>query len=229
MAITAKRFDKGTVITGLVRVGFAYFFEPQEPKPERLKKDPKAKAKYKCMVIFPKGSDTEREIKALMKDVAKGKWGEKLPSGWHSGLRDGDTDPKLDHESDDEFMKEKCEVLKGMRFFNCSSVFPPEIYRKVDGRKIPLQKGDLKSGDYVQMSIRCFDFEEEGNKAIGFGFDTVVAKKKGEAVLGGGGFSATDVGAFDDGDELGDFDNDDGFDDDKPAKGKSRPADEDEF
>lgn len=202
MPVTAKPYNDRKILTGLVRIGFAYVFEPKINK-----KKPEADPKYTCMVVFEKGSDTEKVLKDCMREVAKAKWGEKLPGGWHGGLRDGDNDKSLDPESDDPYMKERIANLKGMRFLNASTKKAPRLLGRkgTDGKRVPLEPGELKSGDYVQMAINCFAFEEDGNKAVGFGFDTIVFKQKGEPCFGGGG-GTTDEGAFDDDDDDDDED-----------------------
>ena len=205
MKLTAKLVEGRKMVTGLVRIGFAWVVEPREPDAEALKKNPKAEPKYKCMIVFPKGSDTESVLKDLMRTVAEDKWGKKLPTGWHKGLRDGDKDDSLDFDSEDDQMLERIEVLKGMRFCNASTTFKPDVLGRVgpDGKREELTRSQIKSGDYVQMSINCFAFETDGNKAVGFGFDTIILKRVGDPCLGGGsGPSKTDLGAFDDDDEL---------------------------
>lgn len=206
MKIKAKRIEDNKIVTGLVRVGFLNVFEPEELSEKDKKKG--REPKYRLMIWFPKGSDTEKILKECMLDVATEEWKKKKPAGWNSGLRDGDSDSKLDHDSEDEFMIQKCETLEGNRFLNASTRFKPEVLGRLkpDGSREELKPGDIKGGDYVQMSINCFPYEADGNQGVGFGFDTIVLKRvcdKDDAVFNyGGGAPSTDLGAFDDDDDL---------------------------
>ena len=169
------------VVTGKVRFSYANVWEPtaiEEGKPK----------KYNVSILIPKKdkkglAKIEAAIEAAV-ELAKAKYGGKLPKGFKLPLRDGDED------KDDE-------AYEGTMFFSASSNRKPQI---VDEDVQPiLDRDEFYSGCYGRASINFYLFDVSGSKGIAAGLNNLQKLEDGEH-LGGGGSSAEDD--FGDEDDL---------------------------
>ena len=167
-----------------VRLSYAHVWEPQPAKEDG--REPK----YATSVIIPK-SDTaqikkiEAAIEALLKAEGPAKFGGKVPplGSLKLPLRDGDT------ERDDE------------AYLNASSKTRPGI---VDQNVEPiLDRDEIYSGVYVNISIELYLFNVNGNRGVACGLGNIQKVRDGEA-LGGGAIKAESEFAVVD-DDASDF------------------------
>lgn len=157
------------VVTGKVRLSYAYLFNPRTPD------DPNDKPKYSVSILIPKSDVTTlRKIKAAVeaaKEAGKSsKWGGKLPTGLKLPLRDGDTERPDNLE------------YHGHYFFNASSTQKPGI---VDANlNAILDQTEVYSGCYGRVSVNFYPFNTKGSKGVAAGLNNVQKLEDGEP-LGG--------------------------------------------
>lgn len=168
-----------------VRLSYAHVWEPQPAR--EADREPK----YATSIIIPK-SDTaqikkiEAAIEALLKAEGPAKFGGKIPprGTLKLPLRDGDT------ERDDE-------AYRDSMFLNASSKTRPGI---VDQNVEPiLDRDEIYSGVYVNISIELYLFSVNGNRGVACGLGNIQKVRDGEA-LGGGAIKAeSEFAVVDDG------------------------------
>lgn len=167
------------VITGEVRLSYANIWEPKSINGS----DPK----YSVSLIIPK-TDTqtvqaiERAIETALTQGA-GKFGGKIPprGSLKLPLRDGDT------EREDE-------AYRGCYFLNANSKNPPQI---VDGAVAPiLDRAEVYSGCYANVSIEFYAFNTNGNKGVAVGLGNIQKVRDSEPLGGGNISAASDFGVF---------------------------------
>lgn len=179
------------VITGVVRASFVHVFKPYAVKADQ-------EAKYSLMALIDKNDkatikDIKAGIKAAIDQGTSTLWGGKEPKKLHIPLRDGD----------DEKDTEEHPEYEGMMFFNASSKRAPGL---IDRHKQELfDEEELKSGDYVKLSVNFYPYSVSGSNGIAVGLNNVMKWKDGEALGGGRVAASTD---FD-----GEFDDDEGEED----------------
>lgn len=195
MSTTDKKPDPTEVVTGKVRISYAYLLKPRplgEDDPEG------AKPKYGCMLLIKKDAEGRKTKKALeaaieaAKEKDKGQWGGKIPKNLKVTLRDGD------EEGDED---EKPELLDHW-FINVSSVRRPGI---VSRSMEPLTEEDeVYSGMYARVSLRAYGYKAKGNNGVTFALNHLQKLADGE-FLGGGRTKVEDVfEAMDDEDDEDD-------------------------
>lgn len=156
--------------------------------------------KYSASLIFPKTDKANlARIKSAVeaaKEAGKSKLANKkgiIPSGIKMPLRDGD-------ERGDE-------AYDGCYFVNANSSedHPPKI---VDRHVNPIMDRDeVYSGCYANVSVNFFAFNTEGNIGIGCGLGNIQKIKDGER-LSGGASADEDFDDMDEGEEVGAADDD---------------------
>lgn len=158
------------VILKNTRLSYPHLFEPQRAQEEG------AKEKYSSNFLWSK-SDTDNTAKvkeAIDAEIEAGmqsKFGGKInKTNFHNPLRDGDIE-----RPDDP-------AYAGMYFINASSHNRPGI---VDRNVDPIiDKSEVYSGCYGNVSINLYPFAVNGKKGIGCGLNHVQKVKDGEP-LGG--------------------------------------------
>jgi len=161
------------VVTGVVRLSYANVWEPKSING--------GAEKYSCSLIIPK-SDTETinainaAIDCAIKEGAH-KFGGKIPNkaALKLPLRDGDV------ERDDD-------AYKDCYFVNANSTTAPQI---VDRRVRPIMdRNEVYSGVYAQVSISFYAFNSNGNRGIACGLGNIQKVRDGEPL--GGRTNASD-------------------------------------
>ena len=152
------------VVTGKIRMSYAYFFTPREAKDGK-------KAKYGLSVLIPKTDITTlKKIKAAVdaaKEIGRTKnWGGKLPPMLKLPLRDGDEERPDSPE------------YAGHYFFNANSDRKPGIVDK-DLNAI-LDPTEVYSGCYGRVAVNFYPFNNEGSKGIAAGLNNVQKLADGE-------------------------------------------------
>lgn len=176
------------VITGVVRASYLHAFEPWSGAQGQ-------EAKYGVCALIPK---SDKETLALIMDAVNeaidqgksSKWDGKIPKNLHMPLRDGDEEKDLDENPEYE----------GMMFLNASSKRQPGM---VDRKKQEIFSADeLKSGDYVKLSLNFFPYKAAGNSGVGVGLNNIMKWKDGEPLGGMVAKPESDFGdEFDDGED----------------------------
>lgn len=168
-----------------VRLSYAHVWEPQPAR--EADREPK----YATSIIIPKSDAAqikkiEAAIEALLKAEGPAKFGGKVPprGSLKLPLRDGDT------ERDDE-------AYRDAMFLNASSKTRPGI---VDQNVEPiLDRDEIYSGVYVNISIELYLFNANGNRGVACGLGNIQKVRDGEA-LGGGAIKAeSEFAVVDDG------------------------------
>lgn len=153
--------------------------------------------KYQITLMVSKEEDAViEEIRKLCREKARDKWGDKIPSGLDSPIRDGDADDAREEYAGHWYMRMK-------------SKQPPGI---VDQQLNPITDPTfIRSGDHVKVSFGVFAYDTSGNRGAGLGLNNVQFVQKGEP-LGGARrpedeFEAIDVehGREDAGDDFGEI------------------------
>jgi hypothetical protein len=190
--MAVKQLNDTTIKTGLVRISYAHIIDPVPIKDDDggtvVDASGQPKTHWTCAFIVPK-SDTEtvEALRTIQRNAAKLKFADKVPSKWAAGLRDGDTDPAALVDALDPSKGIKSE-LKGCYWFNATAKLKPRVIGpkkdEFTGQFPVLQRGEIKSGDYVHAQINAYGFDNPKNKGVGFGFAIIQLKKEGES-LGG--------------------------------------------
>ena len=188
MSNQAQKVSNTKVVTGKIRMSYAYLFTPRTPD------DPNEKPKYGLSVLIPKTDvSTLKKIKAAVeaaKEQGKdSKWGGKIPPSLKTPLHDGDV------------KKPDSPEYAGHYFFNASSAQKPGIVDK-DLNPV-LDQTEVYSGCYGRVAVNFYPFSIKGNKGIAAGLNNVQKLEDGES-LGGtrskpeDDFDAVDGGGGDD-------------------------------
>lgn len=153
------------VVTGTVRLSYAYLFEPNAFEGQ----DPK----YSTAILIPK-SDTKtlRKIESAQKEALElgknSKFGGSIPKNWSNTLRDGDEEADLDKNPD----------YAGHYFMNIRNSQKPGL---VDQDLNPIMDPtEIYSGCYARVSMTAFAYSVSGNKGVSFGLNHVQKIKDGE-------------------------------------------------
>lgn len=183
------------VITGKVRLSYAFIWEPQE--------DDDGVEKYSTSFLIPKeDTETFEKIKAAVLAARKlgkeKKWGNKLPKDLRFPVRDGDVEVE---ENDKE------EAYRGHWFINATSKRAPEI---VDRKRQPITDPDkVYSGCYVRLSVNFYPYDHKGNKGIACGLNNIQFIADGEPLGAVRVKAENDFDEWIDGDDDLDFGSDD--------------------
>ena len=166
-----------------VRLSYAHVWEPQPAR--EADREPK----YATSIIIPKSDAAqikkiEAAIEALLKTEGPAKFGGKVPprGSLKLPLRDGDT------ERDDE-------AYQDAMFLNASSKTRPGI---VDQNVEPiLDRDEIYSGVYVNISIELYLFNVNGNRGVAGGRGHIQKVRDGEARGGGAGKAESELAGVD--------------------------------
>ena len=154
------------VFTPEFRVSFPSVFEARAFAEGQEKK-------FEITALFPAGSDLSG-LKALAKQAAMDKWGDKLPAmmkagGLRSPFRDGSEKPDL-------------EGYEGCVFIKMTSKQKPGL---VDQNVQPIiDAGEFYGGCYARASVTCFAYDRMGNKGVSFGLQNIQKMRDGDAFSG---------------------------------------------
>jgi hypothetical protein len=165
------------VVTGVVRLSYAYVWEPR-------KQGDDTKEKYSVQLIIPK-SDTETvtAIKRAIEKVFKnnpGVFGSAGLAALKQPLRDGDAEKPADPNYKDSY------------FMNASSLTAPGIVDR-DVKPI-LDRKEVYSGCYARVSLNFFPYDKK-SKGIGAGLQNIQKVRDGDP-LGGHTPASEDFDTF---------------------------------
>lgn len=178
------------VITGKVRISYAYLTEP------RPSDDPGGKPKYGCLLLIPKSDkDTMAKLYAAQRDaITQGEMskfnGKKLRgepgtgAAWDT-IKDGDDTDNPENA--------------GHWLLNVSGTTRPGIVDK-DLQQI-IDPSEIYSGMYARVSINSYPYNFNGKIGVTFGLNNVQKLEDGE-FLGGRSSAADDFGDLDEDDLI---------------------------
>lgn len=156
------------------RFSYLHCWEPKAQLGDDGKVDP-TKLRYSVSLIMDKKKDKAQIAKieklldakiAESKDVLKGK--HKDSKNFKYPLRDGDEE------------REQDSAYKGCMFLNLNSIEAPRV---VDAKVQPIiNRDEIKSGDYGNVSMQFFAFNKGGGFGIGCGLSNIQKVKDGEAL-----------------------------------------------
>lgn len=182
MAQANKKPDPQRVVTGEVRLSYAYLFTP------RVSQFPGGKPEYSAALLIPK-SDTatkariDAAIEAAKEAGKTKKWGGKIPFV-ETTLHDGDGEKKT-HEPYGPECK-GCWVLNVKRTDQA-----PEV---IDASRNPiLDQSEVYSGCYAKVSVRFFPYST-GHNGIGCALGNVMKTRDGEPLSSSGSSAEDDFG-----------------------------------
>ena len=127
-----------------------------------------SEAKFSVTMLFPKDADLT-ELKKEAAQVAKEKWGDKVPKGLKTPFRDqGD----FDHEG----------YENGAVFIRASSKQRPGVVdKKVQSI---VDDSEVYPGCYARATIRAYAFDVPGNKGVAFGLQNFQKLRDGDPISG---------------------------------------------
>lgn len=170
---TAKPADATKVVTGEVRLSYAWLLQPRVEENE----DGTERSKYGCTLLIPKTDKVtiakiNKAIEAAKEVGKKNKWGGKIPKALKITFRDGDEEKDLDEAPE----------YAGHMFMSVSSNSRPGIV----GRDLsPLTSEDeVYSGMYARVAIAAAPYESKGSKGVTFYLNHVQKTRDGEDLTG---------------------------------------------
>lgn len=149
------------VMTPEFRVSFPSVFEARAFSEAQTKK-------FELTALFPKITDLS-PLKALAKQAAVDKWGDKIPANLRSPFRDGSEKPDLDG-------------YEGCIFVKMSSLQRPGVVDQ--GVQPIIEPSDFYGGCYARASITAYAYDQAGNKGVAFGLQNVQKLRDGDAFSG---------------------------------------------
>lgn len=181
------------VITGKVRLSYAFLFKPRA-RPNAKEGD---EPKYSTTILIPKntaeGKATYKKLRAAQQaalEEGKAKLGGTVPKKWKDTIHDGDEDADLDNNPE----------YAGHWYLTASNTRKPGL---IDRERDPItEESDLYSGCYARVSLNAFAYNYEGTKGITFSLRNVQKLADGEA------FGGVQVAPEDDFDDDYEYDED---------------------
>lgn len=163
------------VITGKVRLSYAFLFKPRKNKGDAEDRDPS----YSVTLLIPKntaeGKATYKKLRAAQQaalEEGKAKFGGTVPKKWKDTIHDGDEDADLD--SNPEYA--------GHWYVSTRNTRKPGLIDK--DREPILEESELYSGCYARVSLNAYPYNYEGSKGVTFSLRNVQKLADGEAFGG---------------------------------------------
>jgi len=161
------------MLTGVFRASYAYVFEPQVPR------DGKGEAKYQVTMLVPK-SDTatyqamQAEISRALQEGVQKVFGGQMPARPKTPLYDGDG-----VKDSGEPFGEEC---RGHWVVRASSRNRPAV---VDREIRPIiDPSGFYSGCYARATVSFYAFNQNGNRGVGCGLNSIQKIADGEPLSG---------------------------------------------
>lgn len=148
------------VITPIFRASFVNVFTP------RLNEQ-SDKEEYSIKMIFDKDADLS-ELKDIIKEAARTKWGDKLPKGLKNPIKDGNAGDleKYPEDADKWIANAK------------TTIAPPGV---VDCHVQPIiDPKEVYSGCYMRAALTAYAYDKGGGKGVALGLQNLMKVKDGE-------------------------------------------------
>ena len=179
----AKGVTGDKIVTPRARLSFAHIFRPDT-------QGQYADGKYKCDLLFNETDDTEYQYGELKEKVKQGVTRLKRSAlktareafGKELKLSDITHPFRAGDEKDGQ------EAYEGMSFITARSKYKPDIADEKLNRIA--DEADLKSGDYVRVSLVPFTYVQGKKRGVSFRLGNIQRLAVGEALGGGSGGSA---------------------------------------
>lgn len=154
------------VVTGRVRLSYAWLDEPRTPKD-----NPSGEPKYSVSLLIPKTDvKTVEALKAAQEVAIAAKW-PKRPAKIATTMHDGDGV----REKTGEAYGPECH---GHWVMSVATKSKPGM---VDKDCVPiLEKNVIRSGDYARVSLNAYAYDANGNRGVSFGLNNVQKLADGE-------------------------------------------------
>ena len=151
------------VVTPTFRASFVNVFEPRENTQS-------GKLEYSVKMIFDKDADIS-ELKEIIKEAIRNKWGDKAPKNLKMPLRSG-------NESDlDKYPEDKDKIIANAK----SVMYPPGLIDTKTKQEI-IDPKEFYSGCYARASVVCYAYDNV-SKGVAFGLQNLLKVKDGEPLV----------------------------------------------
>ena len=131
--------------------------------------------KYSLEMIFGEEADLT-ELRRAASEVAKAKWGSKIPKNMRSPFRDGSTDREGKPEYEDKI------------FISARSKSRPIVVRGPDRLLVePEDAAEVYGGCICRVNVTPFAYDRAGNCGVSFFLNSVWVISRGTPFGGGGG------------------------------------------
>lgn len=151
------------VVTPTFRASFVNVFEPRENTQS-------GKLEYSVKMIFDKDADIS-ELKEIIKEAIRNKWGDKAPKNLKMPLRSG-------NESDlDKYPEDKDKIIANAK----SVMYPPGLIDAKTKQEI-IDPKEFYSGCYARASVVCYAYDNV-SKGVAFGLQNLLKVKDGEPLV----------------------------------------------
>jgi len=136
---------------------------------EARKNDLNGRMEFGVVLIFDQNADMN-DLKRVITNVAKEKWGDKLPEGFRSPLRQGNVDRVgKDEYVDKVFINVKTQYKPGIVNHNVEPIMDPtEIY----------------SGCYGKATVTAYAYDKMGNRGVSLSLQNIQKTRDGEPITG---------------------------------------------
>lgn len=150
----------GKIFTPVFRVSF--------PNILNAKANQRGEMRYSIAMLFDKKKTDFSELKKMVANAIKEKWGDKPPKGLRSPFRDGD---EKDYEG-----------YKGNIFCNASSVSRPGL---LDEKAQPIiDPQEFYPGCFAHATVTAFAYDHMGNQGVAIGLRNIQKVKDGDPIAG---------------------------------------------
>jgi len=127
------------------------------------------KLEFGVVLIFDEDADIS-DLRRIVSEAAKSKFGDKVPAGFRSPFRKGD---------EDRIGKEE---YAGKIFVNLKSQFKPGVVNhKVEPIVDPTE---IYSGCYGKATVTAYSYDKMGNKGVSLSLQNVQKTRDGEPLAG---------------------------------------------
>lgn len=157
-ATTSKK-----IVTPTFRASFVHVFEPRQ-------NEQSGKLEYSIKMIFDKNSDLT-ELKDIIKEAVRNKWGDKPPKNLKLPLKDGNSGDT------DKYPEDKDKYVANAK----SVAYPPGLIDAKTKQEI-LDPKEFYSGCYAKASIVAYAYDNV-SKGVAFGLQNLLKIKDGEPLI----------------------------------------------
>ncbi len=127
------------------------------------------RSEYSTVLVFNADADLS-DLKRIISDAIKEKWGGKIPDGFRSPLRKGNEDRAGKEDYEDKI------------FVNIKSQFKPGV---VNHKVEPiLDPTEIYSGCYAKATVTAYSYDMMGNKGVSLSLQNVQKTRDGEPLAG---------------------------------------------
>lgn len=150
------------MVTPKFRVSFPHVFEASVNALNTT-----AKPKFSIVMLFDKNEDLS-ELKAILREAAKEKWGNKIPQGLRTPFRDGN--------------EKQYDGYEDKIFASATSLQRPGL---VDDQVQPIiDQSEFYAGCYARATVVAFAYDTAGNRGVSFGLQNIQKIDDGEPFSG---------------------------------------------